>query len=271
MNATKPEKLAIVKKLLLQGLSNNAVCRMARVSGGTIAGLRRRLAPNAKCPCGKLGNHKGWCRARLGNSPARQMFLADWNPKAPNPSGLCQCGCGGMTTKAKHDEPSTGIAAGEHHRFLHNHYHNLMRQYEATWGRHSQRLRAREARHADAQFYIALEEIRAEGRAKERERAKWLQFAYETHREQRRFMIVRDRLMAQQNKVHREAVKEHRLQAKRERRQRQWAILTVIEMEKVRARKARRAGNRRAFAMTKKTSHVFRYLAALSAITNEKN
>jgi hypothetical protein len=41
----------------------------------------------------------------------------------PNPSGLCMCGCGGITTVATENDPKNGIRKGEHRRYLRAHHH----------------------------------------------------------------------------------------------------------------------------------------------------
>lgn len=40
----------------------------------------------------------------------------------PNPDGLCQCGCGGMTPISKYSSRRDGVVVGEHVRFIHNHH-----------------------------------------------------------------------------------------------------------------------------------------------------
>lgn len=57
------------------------------------------------------------------------------------PVGLCQCGCGERTTQLKHDDPTRGMKAGEHCRFVHNHWHRLKRMTTPEWGKQSQRLK----------------------------------------------------------------------------------------------------------------------------------
>ena len=42
-------------------------------------------------------------------------------PTPPNPSGVCQCGCGRKTPLAKCNQPARQIVRGEHTRFIHGH------------------------------------------------------------------------------------------------------------------------------------------------------
>lgn len=52
----------------------------------------------------------------------------------PKKTGLCGCGCGQRTTRAKGDSPATGYIAGEFHRFIHGHFHRWKRRFVSTWG-----------------------------------------------------------------------------------------------------------------------------------------
>ncbi len=56
-----------------------------------------------------------------------------------NPSGLCQCGCGGKTNIATTNNYQTGRMAGEHYLYIHGHEHNAIRKQRPEWGRHSRR------------------------------------------------------------------------------------------------------------------------------------
>lgn len=52
---------------------------------------------------------------------------------APNPSGLCQCGCGRQTALSKSE--SEGITIGQHRRFVQGHWANWVRQHvRPDWG-----------------------------------------------------------------------------------------------------------------------------------------
>lgn len=89
----------------------------------------------------------------------------------PNPSGLCQCGCGQATSVAAQSSTAHGRVAGEHTRFVPGHYqrtvHNGM-----THGRvstYSQGCRCdacRQARRiwAQARWYADHEANKAKGR-----------------------------------------------------------------------------------------------------------
>lgn len=48
--------------------------------------------------------------------PMSRDFSAD-----PNPSGLCMCGCGGVTSIATQNDPRNGILKGQHRRYLKSH------------------------------------------------------------------------------------------------------------------------------------------------------
>lgn len=52
----------------------------------------------------------------------------------PPKTGLCGCGCGQRTTRARFDSPQTGYIAGEFHRFIHGHYHRWKRRFHQNWG-----------------------------------------------------------------------------------------------------------------------------------------
>lgn len=41
---------------------------------------------------------------------------------APNPSGLCHCGCGRITPLARSNHPDRGLRAGQHRRFIPGHH-----------------------------------------------------------------------------------------------------------------------------------------------------
>ena len=47
---------------------------------------------------------------------------ASWLKARKNPSGLCRCGCGGMTPKWKANVSTLGRVKGEHARFIPYHY-----------------------------------------------------------------------------------------------------------------------------------------------------
>jgi hypothetical protein len=40
----------------------------------------------------------------------------------PNPSGICQCGCGGKTSLARYTDPTRGCVRGQPKRYIHNHH-----------------------------------------------------------------------------------------------------------------------------------------------------
>ena len=41
-----------------------------------------------------------------------------------NPSGICMCGCGRRTSRAKMNQPKRGISKGEYNRYIDRHYGN---------------------------------------------------------------------------------------------------------------------------------------------------
>lgn len=49
----------------------------------------------------------------------------------PNPTGLCQCGCGGKTERAKYSNHQRGHLAGEYRRFIFGHH--ARKQFEREW------------------------------------------------------------------------------------------------------------------------------------------
>ncbi len=75
-NYLAPEKVEGLSRLFLQGYSLNAACRMIGCSVNT---GRRYYPADAvpNCPCGREAGHRGWCRVRYAESPARQAVLGN--------------------------------------------------------------------------------------------------------------------------------------------------------------------------------------------------
>src|SRR5438445_5595834 len=49
-----------------------------------------------------------------------------------NRSGACECGCGGKTKTARHNEPSRGVSKGDHRRYLRGHHRRKKDRYEVV-------------------------------------------------------------------------------------------------------------------------------------------
>lgn len=64
-------------------------------------------------------------------------------------NGTCECGCGMITNILHHDDPESGRRKGQHMRFVHGHYHRLMRQIDPNYGKQNERFVLREKRRSD--------------------------------------------------------------------------------------------------------------------------
>lgn len=75
-NYLAPEKADLLQRLFLQGFSQNEACRRVGCSPNT---ARRYYPVDARpnCPCGREAGHRGWCRVRYAESPARQAILGN--------------------------------------------------------------------------------------------------------------------------------------------------------------------------------------------------
>ena len=80
---------------------------------------RAQLAPALPVVAQGLGQHSTG-GADMADGTARKREPAH-SPDAPNPSGLCQCGCGQLTPIAKSTRPNRGWVKGEHVRFMPGH------------------------------------------------------------------------------------------------------------------------------------------------------
>lgn len=76
--------------------------------------------PRQYTPCPNCGNPK-----RAEAAVCRSCWLRAQDDRIrdidPNPSGLCECGCGQRTNIAKVSSPRTGIARGKHYRYINGH------------------------------------------------------------------------------------------------------------------------------------------------------
>jgi len=72
-----------------------------------------------KCGCGaSIPSHSTWAR---GHNAKRGDVTYLAAMEDPNPSGLCQCGCGGVTPIALQTESRNGALKGTHRRFMPHH------------------------------------------------------------------------------------------------------------------------------------------------------
>lgn len=82
-------QLEPVENLLSSGLSIRAVSRFTGVHTQTVKKVLKFLLKERDslnlgpilCPCGKVSTHRGWCRVRYSNSPARQRFMRRWHSR----------------------------------------------------------------------------------------------------------------------------------------------------------------------------------------------
>lgn len=72
-----PQVAARIVDLLKLGLSHRGIQRELGVAKGTVHRYETLHGPFV-CPCGRGRTHRGWCSARLKQSPARITFLANW-------------------------------------------------------------------------------------------------------------------------------------------------------------------------------------------------
>lgn len=72
-----------------------------------------------------LSTAPGMAYTCIGGSAMPSIPLSDSpvNPSGPNPSGLCQCGCGQRTTLAAETNTRDGYVKGQPVRFLLEHHH----------------------------------------------------------------------------------------------------------------------------------------------------
>lgn len=60
---------------------------------------------------------------RRGHGTRRyQLPMHDYLSLGPNPSGLCMCGCGGVTSRATETDYRKSILKGQHRRYLKGHH-----------------------------------------------------------------------------------------------------------------------------------------------------
>jgi hypothetical protein len=78
-NYLAPQKVERLSQLFLQGFSMRAACRMVGCSTNT-GWKYYPIDTPPSCPCGLEAGHRGWCRVRYAESPARQAMLG--NPPA---------------------------------------------------------------------------------------------------------------------------------------------------------------------------------------------
>lgn len=62
----------------------------------------------------------------------------------PNPTGICECGCGGTTTRLVNDDKARGLKAGDHCRFIFGHWHAKKRSENPDYGKNYQRAKLRD-------------------------------------------------------------------------------------------------------------------------------
>jgi hypothetical protein len=86
-----------------------------------------------ECGCGEKTTvasvtcrHWGWTKGEpkryvKGHATRGRKLPTRTSDPPPNPSGLCQCGCGGTTPVAPHSDRTKGWVIGEHKRFINGH------------------------------------------------------------------------------------------------------------------------------------------------------
>lgn len=99
MNEISIEKKLKIIELLNAGKSYRYIARKVGVAKNTISSIAT-----------------GWTPTLARRAP---MQLLD---KAPNPTGLCMCGCGGKTNISPQDNYQTGIRKGFHYKYIKNHW-----------------------------------------------------------------------------------------------------------------------------------------------------
>lgn len=86
VNILDPAVVMEINRRLLAAESNRNVAMAVGVSKGAVQRWRKRIASDLSvvmCVCGLPASHRGWCRHRVANSPARQAFLAKWMAGRP--------------------------------------------------------------------------------------------------------------------------------------------------------------------------------------------
>ncbi len=99
--------------------------------------------PLCACGCGERTTHRPgrktnryrhghWQKSpELRSLQAAQRAARMAPVPLPNPSGLCQCGCGQTTPLAKATRRASNIIRGEHLRFVRGHQHFSRREHDA--------------------------------------------------------------------------------------------------------------------------------------------
>lgn len=86
------------------------------------------------CGCGAEVDSGRGQRYRQGHNPKRGPYPSDPDFPDPNPSGLCQCGCGEVTAVSKKTSVRANRYAGRHMSFVAGHYTRLLRGDQcAAW------------------------------------------------------------------------------------------------------------------------------------------
>lgn len=83
-NFVEPFIVEAINEQVLQGHSIRKISGTVQIAKNTVERYKKLfLDQHTKpifCQCGRPAFHRGWCSARLRESPARQAFLANWTP-----------------------------------------------------------------------------------------------------------------------------------------------------------------------------------------------
>lgn len=82
-NFVEPYIVDAIQNCVREGMTIRPIMQQLEIAKGTVERYRNLLLisePNLRCKCGAPIGHRGWCHERVKSSPARQIFLANWQP-----------------------------------------------------------------------------------------------------------------------------------------------------------------------------------------------
>lgn len=89
----KKGRLLRAATMLCAGSSSRTISKATGMHSATIAKLRKVLqtagVKQARCKCGQLATHKGWCAERYRKSRKRQEFMRTWHAQAAGRTLIC--------------------------------------------------------------------------------------------------------------------------------------------------------------------------------------
>lgn len=112
----RPKCGPYAKTRLLQPPNPSGICQCGE------CGLTTSLATMSNVAIGNIAGEHVRFIAGHRRKGRRPLYASVKHLVPPNPSGLCWCGCKGMTKRARQSEAARGKVKGEYVRYIKNHH-----------------------------------------------------------------------------------------------------------------------------------------------------